>query len=67
MTARDDAIEAINNAAVDYQTAGDLLDAIPADVLARLAIERGALISVKWCMDEMCNGEHTRLYRLDPR
>lgn len=39
-------------------------EVVPPVVFARFAIERGALVSMKWCMDEMCNGEHTKLYRL---
>jgi len=51
MTARDEAIQAILDmpkrhmiAKLDGEFFGSVLDAIPGDVLVRLAIERGALI-----------------------
>jgi hypothetical protein len=66
--ARDKAIAAMSKAAwVDQDglayrvNAGEMLDAIPADVLADLAIERGALVEVE------VMGHNVRVYDMaDP-
>lgn len=74
MTARDEAIAAMNTAKWGdsrprmYADHGRLLDAIPADVLAQLAIERGGLegeqLGIWWaCDDDVITAEDV-LYRV---
>jgi len=81
MTARDEAIrlmvdqEPADTMDDDFAGCGQLLDAIPDDVLVRLAIERGALIKIEvgedvtgiWARDvggDDFNPDHKALYRL---
>lgn len=47
MTARDKAIEAIEQAGASRPLAADAIDAIPPNALALLAIERGGLVEVE--------------------
>jgi hypothetical protein len=66
--ARDEAIDAMMARGealdMDYIPAAKLLDAIPADVLARLAIEHGGLEPYVWPADVKPASTNIRLYRL---
>jgi hypothetical protein len=70
MSARDEAItfmlneEAADTMDDDVAGCGQLLDAVPADVLARLAIERGAFKLYFWPADVKPASTNIRLYRL---
>jgi hypothetical protein len=69
MTARDEAIAAMQDADDDWGVGGygPLLDAIPADVLAQLAIDRGGLIAhdTVWAhIPNSAGGNFVPLYRL---
>jgi hypothetical protein len=83
MSARQEAIEAVERASIlaeDWrELVEQVVDAIPADVLARLAIERGSLIQEAWRFEstghrghgymtyfegEAGHADHVRLYRV---